>query len=197
MAEKSKAEKEKGGGTKTGGEEKVMVIPLKNKARRSAKNMRMNRSVRTVREFLSRHMRTEPSNVRISQQLNESLWKGGLHNPPSRIKVKVSTDGEGNVFASLLDEKERTKKEKKSRFGLRERLRRKASETPSNEESARRREGAKEEKTAETKEKPTAEKKLEPPKEKPKKETKKKEGGESAFNQESEAPEELFEEDTK
>jgi large subunit ribosomal protein L31e len=161
MAEKSKAEKEKGGGTKTGGEEKVMVIPLKNKARRSAKNMRMNRSVRTVREFLSRHMRTEPSNVRISQQLNESLWKGGLHNPPSRIKVKVSTDGEGKVFASLLDEKERTKKEKKSRFGLRERL-------------ARRKEPAKEEKPAEIKEKAAVEKKPEPKKEEPTKPRKEK-----------------------
>ncbi|MCJ7816651.1 MAG: 50S ribosomal protein L31e [Candidatus Aenigmarchaeota archaeon] len=155
MAEKSKTGKE--GGTKTGGEEKVMVIPLRRKSRKSPRNMRMNRCVKEIRAFLSRHMKTEPSNVRISQQLNEFLWKGGVHNPPSRIKIKVSTGEEGKVFASLLEEKERTKKEKKAKLGLRERL-------------ARRKEGAKEEEKADVKEKPTEKpetKKEKPPKKEP------------------------------
>ena len=151
MAEKPKTGKE--GGTKTGGDEKVLVIPLRSKARKSPRNMKMNRSVKEIRAFLSRHMKTEPSNVRISQQLNEFLWKGGVHNTPSRIKIKVRTGEEGKVFASLLEEKEMLKKGSKKKIGLRERL-------------TRRKEGASEEKPAEKKEEKPAKPKKE--KEKPK-----------------------------
>jgi len=133
VAEKPKTERKKEGGTKTGGEEKVLIIPLRRKARKSPRNMRMNRSVREMKTFLARHMRTEPGNISVSQQLNERLWKGGVHNPPARIKIKVRADEEGRVFASLLEEKERQKRESKRKLGLRERL-------------ARRREEAKEEK---------------------------------------------------
>jgi large subunit ribosomal protein L31e len=168
MAEKSKPGKEKGGSAAfKQGEEKVLIIPLRHESRKSAKNKRMNRSVREIKAFLARHMHTELSSIQISQQLNEFLWKGGLHNPPSRIKIKVSTDKEGKVLASLMEEKEKARKESKRRLGLRQRL-------------ARRREAAKEEKP-EIKEKPAAEKKPEPPKEKPKK-------------QPAEAPEEIDQE---
>jgi len=145
MAEKPKSEKEKQAPSAKQ-EEKVLVIPLRREARRSAKNMRKNRSVRAIRAFLARHMRTDVSNVSISQQLNEALWKGGLHNNLASIKVKVKTE-DGNVLASMLDEKERGKKQK-GKVGLRQRL-------------ARRKEAAKEEKPAEIKEKPASEKKPE------------------------------------
>jgi outer membrane biosynthesis protein TonB len=101
--------------------------------------------VSEIKAFLSRHMKAEPSNVSISQQLNESLWKGGVHNAPAKIKVKVSSDEEEKVFARLMEEKEKPKVQKKSRLGIRERL-------------ARRREAAKEEKEPE---KPAAKKKEE------------------------------------
>src|SRR4030043_454838 len=173
MAKKPKSGKEKEGGT-TGrkasgdafkrepalkqGEEKVLIIPLRHKARRSAKNKRMNRSVREIKLFLAKHMGTELSNVSISQQLNEFLWKGGFHNPPSKIRVKVSSDEEGNVLARLVDEKEKPRKEKKSKLGLRERL-------------AKRREGAKEEEKKpeekKTEEKKPAEKRTARAKERP------------------------------
>jgi len=149
MAEKPKTEKKEHASKQ---EEKVMIIPLRHQSRKSAKNMRKNRSVREIRAFLARHMRTEPSNVSISQQLNESLWKGGLHNNQARIKIKVRTGEEGKVLASMLDEKERGKKQSKRKVGLRQRLRRKASETPSSEESARRKEAATEEKDSGKKE---------------------------------------------
>jgi large subunit ribosomal protein L31e len=132
MAEKPKAEKKERASKQ---EEKVLVIPLRHQSRKSAKNMRKNRSVREIRAFLARHMRTEPSKVSISQQLNESLWKGGLHNTPAKIKVKVSMDEEGKVLARMLDEREKPKSQKKG-GGLRERL-------------TRKREGAKEEKKVE------------------------------------------------
>jgi ribosomal protein L31E len=133
MAEKPKSEKKKE--TKQE-EEKVITIPLRHKADKSAKNMRMNRSIREIRLFLARHMKAGLSDVSISQQLNESLWKGGFHKPPASIKVKVSKDDEGKVRAQLIDEKGKPKKERKSRLGLRERLARRKEESVKEEKSA-------------------------------------------------------------
>ena len=122
MAEKPKPEKKAAPKNETvQKEDKVVIIPLRHQSRKSAKNMRKNRAIREIRAFLARHMRTEPSKVSISQQLNEFLWKGGLHNTPPKIKVRVSTDEEGKVSARLMDEKEKPKTQKKG-GGLRERL---------------------------------------------------------------------------
>ena len=160
MAEKPKSEKKAAPKAEhVQKEDKVLVIPLRHQSRKSAKNMRKNRAVREIRAFLSRHMKVEASNVSISQQLNESLWKGGLHNTPARIKVKVSTGEEGKVFARLMEEKEKPKSQKK-KLGIRERLSRRRTEGKSEPESK-----------AEPKEKPAApkpEEKKPEPKELPK-----------------------------
>jgi len=143
MAGKPKSEKKKESGSHAfkQGDEKVLIIPLRHESRKSARNMRKNRSVREVKAFLFRHMKA--SKVSISQQLNEALWKGGLHNNRANIKIKAKMDDEGKVTARLMDEMEKPKKQSRKKAGLRERL-------------ARRREGAKEEK-------PAAEKKTEKP----------------------------------
>jgi large subunit ribosomal protein L31e len=154
MPEEKKAKKEKESSTQ--GEEKIIIIPFRHLQVKSPKNSRMKRSVKEIRAFLAKHMRSEPSNVFISQQLNESLWKGGFHNTPSKIKIKVSTDKEGRIMARLMDEKAIPKKERK-KPGLRERL-------------SQRREGAKEAKPAEAT--PKAEQpKVPKPEEKPHQET--------------------------
>lgn len=168
MTEKHEQKRE-GGSAAFKQEEKVMVIPLAKESRKSSRNMRKNRSVREIKAFLSRHMRTVPSNVFISQQLNEFLWKGGIHNTPAKIKVRVSTGEDGKVFARLLDEKDRARKEIRKKQGLMNRL-------------ARRREGAAPVEKTEPKkdappqkpeEKPApAEKKPEPMKETPQEEAK-------------------------
>lgn len=188
MAEKPKAEKKAAPKPEpVQKEDKVLIIPLKHQSRKSAKNMRKNRAVREIKIFLARHMKAELSNVYISQQLNEYLWKGGLHNTPVKIKVRVSTDEDGKVTARLLDEKEMAKKERK-KPGLRERL-------------ARRRAGAKEEPKKE--EKPAAPKpELKPAAPKPEE---KKEGATAPSSEKSkpvpkkepEGQEEIFEEDLK
>ena len=135
MAEKPKPRKEKEAKAKP--EERILIIPLREKADKSAKNKRMNRSVREIKAFVARHMAAELADISISQQLNESLWKGGYHKPPAYVKVKASRDEEGKVRASMIEEKAEPKKEKKGK-GIRERL-------------SRRREGA-EDKSAEKKE---------------------------------------------
>ena len=163
MAEKSKPKKEKDAGKPASKQEgeKIVVIPLRKNARRSPKNYRMKRSVKQIREFLAKQAKASPSNVFISQQLNEMLWKGGIHGVPAKIKVKVS-ESDGKLYARLIDEKEKPKKESKRKLGLRQRL-------------TRRKEAAKQEKPEPPKEEkaePAKEAKPEPVKEKPKEEPK-------------------------
>ena len=126
--------------------EKIVVVPLSRISKKRPRNSRMKRSVKGIRVFLAKQSGKKPSDVLISQQLNEFLWKGGIHGAPSRIKVKVS-ESEGKVFARLMDEKEKPAAHKK-KAGLRERL-------------SRRREAAKEQKPE------AASEKAEPKKEKP------------------------------
>ncbi len=132
--------------------EKIMIIPLRQTQVKSPKSLKMKRSIKQVRSFLAKHMKSDPSNVSISQQLNESLWKRGIHNPPAKLKIKVSSDKDGKILASMIGEVERPKKDSKAKkAGLRERLKRKAEQkeegdkspskerSPSGEESTKRR----------------------------------------------------------
>lgn len=123
MAEKPKKSRSEDSSLKEG--EKIFTIPLRHKILKSPRNYRMNRSVREIRAFLSRHMKVSSSDITLSQRLNEFLWKGGMHNPPSKIRVKAGIDDEGRVLARLPEEVE-IKEERKA--GLRERFRKKESE---------------------------------------------------------------------
>lgn len=68
----------------------------------------------TVKEFLVRHMKSE--DVRLGTHLNLEIWKHGMQNPPSRVKVNVSKNDKGVVRAELFGAKIEEKKveEKKS-----------------------------------------------------------------------------------
>jgi large subunit ribosomal protein L31e len=94
--------------------EKIFTIPLRRDFLKAPKWKRTNRSVRTVKDFLKRHMKVEE--VKLNAELNEALWEKGSKNPPSKIKVH-STVEEGVAWANLIEHKitipEKEDKEKK------------------------------------------------------------------------------------
>jgi large subunit ribosomal protein L31e len=77
-------------------EERVYVIPL-SKAKRAPRYKRANRAVRLVREFLSRHLKSDV--IKLDQSLNQRLWARGARNPPSRIRVRAVKQDDGSVQA--------------------------------------------------------------------------------------------------
>ncbi len=93
--------------------ERVYTIPL-GEAYDYSRVKRARRAVKMVRSFLSRHMKAEASNVRISEATNELIWGRGMQKPPRKIKVRAVKDG-ARVLAYLMDEKvgEEKKAEKK------------------------------------------------------------------------------------
>jgi len=98
--------------------EKIFTIPLRKEFLRAPKWKRSKRSVKSVKDFLKRHMKV--IEVKLNAELNEALWENGARNPPSRVKVHALVKDEV-AWANLADiaiavpEKkgEKEKKEKK------------------------------------------------------------------------------------
>jgi len=94
--------------------ERTYTIPLRKGWLKAPRYRRAKKAVNTVKEFLVRHMKSE--DVRLGTHLNLEIWKHGMQNPPSRVKVNVSKDDKNVVRAELFGVKVEEKKveEKKS-----------------------------------------------------------------------------------
>jgi len=80
--------------------ERVYNIPLRKEYRKAPKWKRTHKASRALREFISKHMKSE--NVKIGKYLNLELWKHGIKNPPHHVKVNCTKDSEGKVMAELV-----------------------------------------------------------------------------------------------
>jgi len=76
-------------------EERIYTIPLRHVHVVTPRGRRAPRSVRDVRAYIARHMRSEE--VSISNEVNELLWSRSINKPPRRIKVRAVKDKEGKV----------------------------------------------------------------------------------------------------
>ncbi|RLJ02510.1 MAG: hypothetical protein DRP11_02945, partial [Candidatus Aenigmatarchaeota archaeon] len=81
-------------------EERIYTIPIRKKIRDVSRGYRTRKAVRTVREFLQRHMKTEE--VKLGDELNKFLWSRGIKKPPARVRVRVVVE-EGVAKAELAD----------------------------------------------------------------------------------------------
>ncbi len=85
--------------TKTPGEkfEREYVIPLRHRWKIVPRYQRTNKAVKTVKEFLARHMKVRDrdlNKIKVDKYLNEIIWSSGIKNPPSRIKVRAIKEGD-------------------------------------------------------------------------------------------------------
>ena len=80
------------------------VIPLREKCRVVPCYKKTNKAIKTIKEFLVRHMKIRDrdlSKIKLDVHLNEFMWKDGIKNPPHKVKVKATKDGE-NVRVELV-----------------------------------------------------------------------------------------------
>jgi len=90
--------------------ERIYTIPL-GEAYKVARDKRVPRAVKLLREFVSKHMKADE--VVVSEALNKYLWRQSIQKPPRRIKVRVIKENEV-AKTYLADEKiEKTKEVKK------------------------------------------------------------------------------------
>ncbi len=97
--------------------EREYNVPLRKKCGLVPKYKRTNKAVKTLREFLAKHMKSD--NIKLGKYINLRLWKHGARVPPHHLSVVAKKDEEGTVFAEMKDapvdkkaeKKEETKKE--------------------------------------------------------------------------------------
>ena len=90
--------------------ERVYVVPLK-RAWNSAYHKRTRKAVRMLKEFASRHMKSEV--VLVDKDLNNYIWRRGNANPPRKIKVKMIKYDTGEVLIKKYEEGKGVEKIKK------------------------------------------------------------------------------------
>ena len=81
--------------------ERVYTISIRQKMKKYPRWLRAKKSVKYIRNFLSRHMKVEPENVKIDASINEKLWERGAEKPPARIRVRAVKFDDGVVEAEL------------------------------------------------------------------------------------------------
>ena len=80
--------------------ERTYTIPIRHEWLKAPRYKRAKRSVSAIRSFLTAHMHSE--DIRLGTHLNLFIWKHGMKNPPSCVKVTVMKDEEGVVRAELI-----------------------------------------------------------------------------------------------
>ncbi len=73
-------------------DERIYIIPLA-KARKGPRNKWAKKSIRYLRDFMTRHFK--PESLIISQEVNERIWKQGIQKPPRKLKVRVTKNIDG------------------------------------------------------------------------------------------------------
>jgi len=77
--------------------EREYIIPLREKCRSVPRYKKTNKAVKTIKEFLARHMKVTDrnlDNVRISPYLNQFLWHRGIRHPPHKVKIHAIKEGD-------------------------------------------------------------------------------------------------------
>ena len=101
--------------------EREYIINIRREVGKAPIYKRAKKAIRAVKEFLVRHMKVRDrdlNKIKIDRYLNEYLWARGIRNPQTRIKVKVTK--EGDIVRAELAELPNELKFKKQREEKRE-----------------------------------------------------------------------------
>jgi len=90
--------------------ERTYNVPLRKEFQKVPIWRKTKKAVKALREFLAKHMKSE--DVKLSKELNEKVWQNGIRNPPHHVKVTVTKDEKGVVYADLFDKEVKTRAEK-------------------------------------------------------------------------------------
>ncbi|MEM0350279.1 MAG: 50S ribosomal protein L31e [Archaeoglobaceae archaeon] len=81
--------------------ERIYSLRLRQKLVRYPRWLRSKKAVKYIRNFLSRHMKVPPENVKIDEKVNELLWSRGAKWAPARIRLRAVKFDDGIVEVEL------------------------------------------------------------------------------------------------
>lgn len=76
-------------------EEKFYTVNLRD-LWTAPKDKRAPKAVRTLREFVKRHMKVD--DVKVSNEINQEIWARSIQKPPRKLKIRAVKDKEGQVI---------------------------------------------------------------------------------------------------
>ena len=82
--------------------ERTYIIPLRKEFQKVPTYKKSKKAAKTVKEFVSRHMKTEIERVKVLNEVNNYVWKHGIRNPPPRVNVVCRKDEKGTVLVQLF-----------------------------------------------------------------------------------------------
>ena len=80
--------------------ERVYTVPL-GRAWVAQRYRRAEKAMILLKIFTKRHMK--PTEIIIDPTVNETMWARGIYNPPRKIRVKMTRDGEGVVTVTMAE----------------------------------------------------------------------------------------------
>jgi len=86
--------------------EREYIVPLRKGWLKVPKYKRTNKAVKTLKEFIARHMKVYDNDLRkikVDIVLNNEIRFRGIKKPPARIKVKAKKFDDGIVRVELVD----------------------------------------------------------------------------------------------
>src|SRR5438132_6812038 len=92
--------------------ERVYTINL-GKVLLSPNNQRAKRAINMIREFATRHMKSE--NVRIEEDVSHLVWARGIRHTTRKIRVKLTKDDDGNILISKYEEEKKVEEKPKEK----------------------------------------------------------------------------------
>ncbi len=88
--------------------ERIYTVPF-GKAYEYLRTRRTRRAMKLLRAFLSRHFKVKDEAVRISQGVNDAMWRDGIQKPPRSLKIRGVFE-DGRLTAWMIGEEEKVKK---------------------------------------------------------------------------------------
>ena len=92
--------------------ERIYTINL-GKVLLSPNNQRAKRAINMIREFASRHMKSEK--VKIEEDVSHLVWERGIRHPPRKIRVKLTKDDDDNIIVSKYQEEKKEEEKPKEK----------------------------------------------------------------------------------
>ena len=142
-----------------------LTIPLRRELLKVPKYDRTKKAVKATRNFLQKHMKS--TDVLLGDSLNKELHKGGMKNPPTKVKVKVYKY-QDQLMADMINAPFKIETKKEEKKGITEKMKglikkdKPEEKTPTAKEKAeeeQKKETSKPKKAAEPKKKEAATKK--------------------------------------
>lgn len=81
-------------------EQKIIMINMRRAIEAVPSYRRASAGTKFISNFVKRHMKAQ--RVRIDVEVNDEIFKNGIQNPPTRIRVVCSKDDKNIVTVGLI-----------------------------------------------------------------------------------------------